>query len=384
MKELGFDSRAVHSGESKPLKDGAIVLPIYQSSTYEYVGEDDYDLIRYARLSNTPNHLALAGKISELEGTQDALVTASGMAAITTALLTVIPHGGHLLAQQSLYGGTLQFLKDDFEDLGRTVSFFTDDQIPDLERIAPETTAAVYCETITNPLLRVADLRGLARVASKCGWVSLIDNTFASPLNCNPVSFGFDLVLHSATKYLNGHSDIIAGAVAGKKDVIRRIRHKLNHLGGSLDTHACFLLQRGLKTLGLRVRQHNQSAMDLAESLSSHPRVSRVIYPGLKSHPDHARASEILNGFGGMLSIEVDGSPEQIDRCLSRLKLAVIAPSLGGVETLVTRPVTTSHRGIDPKFLSEIGLSEKLVRISVGLESSQDLVNDFRNTLQEL
>ena len=244
-----------------------------------------------------------------------------------------------------------------------------------------ETTKAVYVEALTNPLLEVADLRGVAEFASANGLTSIIDATFATPILLRPLDLGFDIVLHSATKYLNGHSDIVAGAVIGSADRIEKIRHLLNHFGGTLDPHACFLLHRGLKTLGLRVRHQCQSALTVAQFLDGHKAVKHVAYPGLAGHPDHARARELLAGFGGMLSFDVAGGAAVAERVTNATKLFVNAPSLGGPESLITMPAQTSHLGMDPQTRRALGIEDSLVRLSIGLEHPDDLIEDLSAAL---
>lgn len=376
-----LDTQLIHAGEPRPRHAGAVVPPIYQSSTFELSGDADYHDIRYLRLNNSPNHEVLHAKLAALEGGEAGLVTASGMAAISTALLTVLKSGDHLIAQTCLYGGTHDLVRGELADLGIATTFVPgDDPSAWAEAVRPN-TRAFYCETLTNPTLEHADLRGIAAFARARGLVSLVDNTFASPVNFRPIAVGFDVVLHSATKYLNGHSDICAGAVIGRRDLVDRIRHRLDHLGGSLDPHACFLLHRGLKTLGVRVRQQNASALALARMLAEHPAVAQVRYPGLPSHPDHARARAELAGFGGILAFEPEGGRTAAEAVIARLELAVDAPSVGGVETLVTRPAQTSHRGLTPEARAALGIRDGLVRVSVGLEATEDLIADFQAAL---
>lgn len=383
MKERheGLDTRCVHAGEPRPGTGGAVIAPIFQSATYEYTGEQDYNLVRYTRLNNTPNQLALGEKLASLEGAEAAVVTASGMAAISTALLALVGEGETLLAQDTLYGGTFHFLHESFEKLGRKVRFFPLERAASLEELVTPTTRAVYVESISNPLLRVPDLAAVAELARRRGLVSFIDNTFPSPVNFTPAALGYDVILHSATKYLNGHTDVVAGCVVGRARHVEAVTKLLNILGGSMDPHACFLLNRGMKTLGVRVRQQNATALALAQALEKHPRVERVIYPGLASHPDHDRARSLFRGFGGMLSFEYRGLPAEADAALKRLRLPSIAPSLGGVESLVTRPVTTSHSGVPPEERARQGIRDTLVRVSVGLEDAADLIADFAQAL---
>jgi cystathionine beta-lyase/cystathionine gamma-synthase len=376
-----FDTRLVHAGEPRPRIAGAVTMPVFQSSTFEMAGDAAYDDIRYVRLNNTPNHDALHAKLAALEGSEAALVSGSGMAAISAALLTVLKTGDHLIAQRGLYGGTHELVTGDLAQLGIEHTFVDPEDSAAWAAALRPTTRAFYCETLTNPLLDFGDLPGIARFARERGLVSLVDSTFASPVNFRPIEHGFDLVLHSATKYLNGHSDIAAGVVAGTSALVDRVRRKLNHLGGVLDPHACFLLHRGLKTLGVRVRHQNASAMTVARFLVDHPKIAMVRYPGLPQHPAHARAKELLHGFGGMISFEPSGGLAATQRLFARMELAVDAPSLGGPETLVTRPAQTSHVGLGAEGRAALGIGDGLVRMSIGLEAPEDLVADLEQAL---
>src|SRR5579863_534520 len=376
-----IETKLIHAGDPRPRIDGAIEIPIFQSATYEYHGEARYDDVRYLRLNNNPNHLALHAKLAELEGAQAALVTASGMAAISTTLLAVLSAGDHLLAQNCLYGGTHDFVTREFASLGLTVDFIDADRPDGWRAKLKPNTRAVYVEAMTNPLLEVADLPAVVEFARANTLVSIIDNTFASPVNYRPIEAGFDLVVHSATKYLNGHSDIVAGAVAGSATLIERIRHKANHLGGSLDPHAAFLLNRGLKTLALRVRYQNDSALRIAQFLVQHPAVERVHYAGLETHPRHARARKLFAGFGGVLSFELRGDAALADRFAARVRIPALAPSLGGVHTLLTRPATTSHAGLAREDRLRLGITDALLQLSVGIEATEDLIEDFSQAL---
>lgn len=376
-----IDTKLIHAGEPDPPIGGAISMPIFQSATFQYGGEASYHDIKYARLNNTPNHLALHEKLAAVENGEAALVTASGMAAITTTLLTVLGAGDHLLAQECLYGGTHDFVTRDLLSFGIAYDFIEgDDPLGWLKSLRPE-TKAIYVETMTNPLLQVTDLKGVAGFAKDHGLVSIIDNTFASPLNFRPSEWGFDISIHSCTKYVNGHSDLVAGAVIGRREWVERITHKLNHLGGTLDPHACFLLHRGLKTLAVRMRHQNQSALRIAQYLDGHPAVSKVNYPGLQGHPAYERACELFEGFGGMLSFELRGGVEAADAFMEKVKLPFVAPSLGGVETLITRPATTSHSGLTREHRLKLGITDGLIRLSVGIEATEDLLEDFDQAL---
>jgi cystathionine beta-lyase/cystathionine gamma-synthase len=379
--DLSLDTKVIHAGEPTPRIAGAVSMPIFQTAMFEYSGEKTYDQIRYIRLNNTPNHLALHAKLAALENAEAALVAASGMAAITTSMLTILSAGDHLLIQDCLYGGTHDFVTRDLASFGIHYSFINADEPATWQEQLRSTTKAIYVETMTNPLLQVGDLEAAARFAGEHGLVSMIDNTFASPVNFRPCERGFDLSLHSATKYLNGHSDIVAGAVIGRRALVESITHRLNHLGGTMDPHAAFLLHRGLKTLAVRMRQHNESALRIARLLEEHPAVLRVNYPGLKSHPRHERACKLFGGFSGMLSFELKDGLAAAERFMKAVRLPVVAPSLGGVETLVTLPATTSHSGMSPADRRRLGISDGLIRVSIGIESTDDLLEDFSGAL---
>src|SRR5262245_135363 len=374
---MRVETKLVHAGELQPRPERAVSMPIYQSSTYEYAGASDYHDVQYIRLNNTPNHAVLHAKLAALEGTEQALVAGSGMAAISSTLLSLVAAGDHVLAHDGLYGGTFDLLTKDLPRLGVTCTF--------VDAGRPETWAAqvtprtrvFYVETMTNPLVQVVALDQVARFARERGLVSVIDNTLATPINYRPVEHGFDLIVHSATKYLNGHSDIVAGVVAGRAELVGGVKHKLDHLGGSLHPHACFLLQRGLKTLAVRVRYQSQSALELANYLARHPRVAQVNYPGLERHPSHARAKQWFAGTGGLMSCELADGAAAAERLFQRLEIPICAPSLGGTETLITRPVTTSHAGLAAEVRRRQGITDGLVRLSIGLESTQDLIEDF-------
>jgi cystathionine beta-lyase/cystathionine gamma-synthase len=376
-KGRGVDTLLVHAGEPRPRIARSVVTPIFQSSTYEMAGDADYHDILYARLSNSPNHDVLHRKLAALEGGEAALVAASGMAAISATLLAIVRPGDHLILQDCLYGGTHDFITQDLAALGVEHTFVGGASRDAWRSALRPTTRAFYCEALTNPLLGVADLGGIAAFCRRESITSIIDATFATPIQLRPLDLGFDVVVHSATKYLNGHSDITAGAVIGRASFVRDVKRKLDHLGGSLDPHACFLLHRGLRTLGLRVRHQAATAAALARALEGHREVARVLYPGLASHPDHARAAELLTGFGAMVAFETKGGAEYADAAIGRLELAVDAPSLGGPETLVTRPAKTSHAGLGSEARRRAGISDGLVRVSVGLEDAKDLVGDF-------
>jgi cystathionine beta-lyase/cystathionine gamma-synthase len=383
-EQVRLDTKLVHTGEDKVRSWGAVAPPIYQTATFSSQPGESYDEIRYARLNNTPNHNALHEKIASIANGEACVVTSSGMAAISTALLTVLKSGDHVLVQDCLYGGTHSLLVEDLRDGGISFSTIDGRDPGSWDAVLTPDTKAIYVESISNPTLDVACLEEVAKFAAANGLVSLIDNTFCSPVNFRPLEVGYDIELHSATKYLNGHSDIVAGCAIGNEDMIRRITRRLNHLGGCLDPHACFLLHRGMKTLSLRVTRQNENGLALARHLTSHPGIERVIYPGLESHQDFDRASTLFSGFGGVLSFEVAGDVAAADRLIAELKLPMFAPSLGGVETLITRPVLTTHSGLTPDERETAGISDRLIRIAVGVEASEDLCEDFDQALVKI
>ena len=379
-----METLAVHGGERWPGPDGSVVFPIYQSTVYSIDPGTSYHDIPYIRLSSTPSQRYLHDKLAALEGAQAAVATASGMAAVTSVLLATLRAGDHVLAGDCLYGGTHDFLTGHAQDLGWSYSF-VDVQRPETWAAARTPQTKVFlAETITNPLVRVGLLDEIAAFGRDEGIITVIDNTFATPVNFRPLSAGFDLCFHSATKYLGGHSDVVAGAVMGSTDLIDRVRRTLNHFGGSLDPHAGFLLARGIKTLALRVRAQNENALALAEFLDGHPAVADVHYPGLASHPDHAHASKLLSGFGGMLSVRPRGGAAAAQAVLDSVRLAYPAVSLGGVESLVTRPAITTHAGMAPADRERLGITDDLLRVSCGIEGRDDLIADFGRALDSV
>ena len=377
-----LETKLIHAGEPDPLINGAVSMPVFQSSTFEYSGQTGYHDLKYIRLNNTPNHIALHQKLAALENAEAAVVTSSGMAAISTTILALLSSGDHFLAQECLYGGTHEFILKDLSALNISFDFIDGDTPQDWEGKLRSNTKVVYVETITNPLLQIADLKAVVEFAKSNNLISIIDNTFASPINFRPPELGFDLSIHSCTKYLNGHSDIVAGAVIGRGELIEKILHKLNHLGGSLDPHACFLLHRGMKTLAVRMKHQNESALEIARFLENHQAIEKINYPGLKGHPGHQRACDLFDGFSGMLSFEVKGGVEAAERFIQNTTLPIVAPSLGGVESLITRPVTTSHSGLSQEDLQKLGISDSLIRVSIGIEATEDLIEDFKQALK--
>jgi cystathionine beta-lyase/cystathionine gamma-synthase len=379
--DLDIETVAVHGGEPRPGPEGSLVYPIYQGTVYPVEPGTRYEDIKYLRLSTTPSQAYLHDKLAALEGGEAAVATASGMAALSTVLLSLLREGDHFLASDFLYGGTHDLITKHAEALGWSWTF-VDPQRPDTWAAAKtDRTRAFLAETIANPMMRVPRLRELVAFGRAESLVTILDNTFATPVNFRPLALGFDLCCHSATKYLNGHADLVAGCVIGSRELVDHVRGSLSHFGGSLDPHAGFLLARGIKTLAVRVEAHNRNGLALARFLTEHPAVLEVNYPGLESHPDHEHASELLSGFGGMLSLRLKGGQSATERFLDSLTLPTVAPSLGTVETLVTLPSMTSHAGMKPEDRERLGLAPDLIRVSCGIESSDDLIADFGRAL---
>ena len=379
-----IETKLIHSGEPEPRVEGAVAMPIFQSAMFETRRQEGYHDIQYIRLNNTPNAQALHRKLAAIENAEDALVASSGMAAISTALLTFLHNGDHLLVQNCLYGGTHDFVTKDLQSFGISYDFVDGNDPRSWEKKLRHNTKAIYVETMTNPLLEVADHKAVVKFAKAHGLLSMIDNTFASPVNFRPIEHGFDLSLHSATKYLNGHSDLVAGAVIGSSELIRKVKYRLDHLGGSLDPHACFLLHRGMKTLALRMKQHNESALKIARFLENHEAVAKVNYPGLASHPQHQRAEELFEGYSGMLSFEPKGGMIAADQFLQNVSIPIVTVSLGGVESLLTRPAATSHSGMSPEDRKRLGITDGLIRVSIGVEDTEELIEDFGKSLDTI
>jgi len=390
MKKHKFhqETEAVRGGTNIDKKNGPLVTPIYQTSTFEVTdmqeelrltGSDSY----YTRYGN-PTSTVAEKAIAELEGTDAALLFASGMSAITTSILALVKSGDHIVAQRDIYGGVIKFLSQWLPKMGIETTFVDTNDIEQHERAIRPNTKLVHIESPTNPNVRVVDLEKIAALARKHGLISTIDSTFATPINCRPAEWGIDLVLHSGTKYFGGHSDIMCGIAAGRSDLIEQIHKARTTLGGCMDPHAAFLLLRGIKTLAVRVERQNESALKVAEFLSHHPKVTRVHYPLLKSHPDYTIATKQMKGAGGVLSFEVEGSGADACRVAEALTLFTLAPSLGGVDSLVTIPVLTSHYMIDPELRRKMGVTEQMIRLSVGIEHVEDLIADLEKGLAVL
>ncbi|NNL02090.1 MAG: aminotransferase class I/II-fold pyridoxal phosphate-dependent enzyme [Eudoraea sp.] len=369
-----------HVGELKDKEYKGAVSPLYMSTSYAF---EDVDVKRYPRYFNTPNQKALSQKIAALEHAEEAMIFGSGMAAVSTALFAFLKAGDHVVLQNMLYGGTRNLVTKQFENFGISYSFTEGLKSSDFEAKINKNTKVIYIETPSNPLLTITDLTAVADIAKKHNLVSMIDNTFASPVNQNPIDFGIDVVIHSATKYMGGHSDICAGAVASSKANMERIFQLAINLGGSLSDYTVWLLERSIKTMGIRVKCQNENAMRLAEYLDSNENVKQVNYPGLTSHPDHALAKSQMRGFGGMLSFELKDS---IDATKFRkaLKLIKSSMSLAGVESTVLSPTQTSHALLSEEDRMKQGIADGLIRFSIGIEEPEDLIQDIEQALEQL
>lgn len=378
----GQTTRLVHVGESPGEFAGAVVRPVFRSAMYDEGVEID-DQVVYIRYHNTPNHRAVAAKLAALEGAEDAVVLGSGMAAISSAVLSVVGAGDHVLAQRTVYGGTHALFTQDLPALGIEVEFVDSDDVAVWRDLVRPTTRAVYVEAISNPLLQVPDLAGLRDLARERGLVSMIDATMATPLGLRPAARAFDLSIHSATKYLNGHSDIVAGAVIGSRERCRAVLHKAQHFGGSLDPDACALLMRGMKTLALRFERQCATATQLAAALDSHPKVDGVIHPSLPSHRTYAWAQEYLAYPGALFGFDL-GTAARARTLQERLEFFTAAPSFGGVESLVTRPAHTSHKLLGAEARAERGIGDGMIRVAVGIEDAEDLLRDLEQALDAL
>jgi cystathionine beta-lyase/cystathionine gamma-synthase len=386
--------RKVHHAETKAVrgaadldkKMGPLATPIYQTSTFEVTDNDEQLRVTptdhfYTRYGNPTNTVA-EETIAELEGVEAALTFASGMGAITTTIMAMLKAGDHIVAQRDIYGGTTKFLSQWLPKMGIETTFVDTTEYEQHARAIRPNTKLLYVESPTNPTLRVVDLKKVAGLAKRHKLLSMIDGTFGTPINQHPAEFGIDLVMHSGTKYLGGHTDLICGVVAGSGELLHKIRSTRTTLGNCMDPHASWMLVRGLKTLALRVARQNDSALRVAEFLSQSAKVRRVHYPFLKSHSQYAIAREQMSGGGGMVSFEVEGTGEDARRVSESMRLFTLAPSLGGVESLVSIPVLTSHAMIDPEHRKKMGVTEQMVRLSVGIENVDDLIADLEHALE--
>jgi cystathionine beta-lyase len=377
-RSQGINTLCAHAGELEDKQFKGAVSPLYMSTSYAF---EDVEVKRYPRYFNTPNQQALAQKIAALELGEAALIFGSGMAAVSTALMAFLHKGDHVVLQKTLYGGTSNLVTEEFKKFGIDFSFAKDLSSEAFEKEIRNNTKVIYIETPSNPLLNITDIKAIAGLAKKHGLVSMIDNTFASPVNQNPIGMGIDVVIHSATKYMGGHSDILAGAVVASEEKIDTIFQLAKNFGGSLSDYTVWLLERSIKTMGLRVKAQNENAGRMAEFLEEHELVEKVYYPGLKSHPDHELAKSQMKGFGGMLSFELKGLDSAV--FMKYLKLIKPSMSLAGVESTILSPTKTSHALLSPEEREEQGIRDGLLRFSVGIEEPEDLIADIEQALEE-
>jgi cystathionine beta-lyase/cystathionine gamma-synthase len=389
-KYKGMSTAAVHSGEAKDEQFGSVNVPIFQTSTFYFPTEDprtwegqvpDGSYI-YTRYGN-PTIRAAEDKIAYLEGADKGLIFSSGMAAIAATLMTLLGDRDQLVSVEDVYGGTFNLMKNEFSRLGVQIKFVDSTKTSEIIAAITDKTKVVYLESPTNPMLKLVDIPAVAKAAHDKGATVVTDNTFATPVNQNPISMGVDVVIHSCTKYLNGHSDLIAGAVVGKSAMIDSIWKKRVVFGGSLDPIGAYLLIRGMKTLVIRMARHNENGKAIAEYLEDHRKVERVYYPGLASHPQHELASRLLRGFGGMVSFEVAGGRDAAENVLRSLSLIKKATSLGGVDSLASMPLNSSHAALSPSDRTRLGIKDSLIRLSIGIEDVEDLKEDIDQALSQ-
>jgi cystathionine gamma-synthase len=391
MEKHGFSTRAVHAGEPREKAGNAVTTPIFQTATYVF--RDTHELIEYmegniereeyGRYGN-PTQRVVERKLAALDGGEAALLFSTGMCAITTTLLAMLGKGSHLVLTEDGYRRTRQFCRTLLRRLGIEYTFVETGNYAALEAAIRPTTRLIFSESPTNPHLRVMDLEKLVDIGRKQHVKIAIDSTFATPYNQRPLDFGIDLAIHSATKYLGGHNDLLAGVVVGSRDMVSAIRDMQAMLGGIVDPHTAYLLLRGVKSLGLRIRKQNENGMAVARFLEGHPRIRRVYYPGLSSHPDYKVACEQMKGFGGVVSFEIDGGLQTTSAFVDHLRIPYIAPSLGGVETLIEQPALMSYYEMSSEERAAIGISDQLIRLSLGVEDAEDLIADLDQALAAL
>ena len=387
-EDLSLSTRAIHSGTSGPRKNRPVAPPIHLSATFESKDVDEQVAIEeakgdmfYTRYGN-PTLTIAERTVAELEGTDCAAVFGSGMAAITTTLLAHLQQGDHAVVQREVYGGVHRFASEMLPRYGIDVDWFEATDVAGLESAIRDNTRVIYMESPTNPTLKLVDIERVAEIAKERGIVSLIDSTFATPLNTRPHTLGVDGVLHSATKYLGGHSDLLGGVVAGSRELVDRVKSFVRVLGGILDPHAAYLLIRGMKSLGLRVQRHNDNGLAVSRFLEGHEKVRAVHYPMLESHPQYELARRQMQGGGGVLSFEVDGGLEDAKAVSNGLCIVRVAPSLGGVESLTSIPCLTSHAMLSEEEREKAGIGDGLIRLAVGTEEAVDLIADLEGALK--
>ncbi|PWK19616.1 trans-sulfuration enzyme family protein [Xanthomarina spongicola] len=376
-EKFGLNTICTHTGEIIDEQFKGAVSPIYMSTSYQF---ENVDVKRYPRYFNTPNQEYLSKKIAALEHAEAAMIFGSGMAAVSTTFLAFLKAGDHIVIQNPLYGGTSNFVREELPKYGIEFTFTEGYQVSDFEKAIQPNTKLIHIETPSNPLLTITDIKAIANLAKSRNIVTTIDNTFASPVNQNPIDLGIDIVIHSATKYLGGHSDILAGAVAASEAHIKTIWHVGKNLGGSLSDFMVWMLERSMKTLGLRIKAQSKNAKKLAKYLNKHPDVKHVYYPGLKGHPEHKLAKSQMKSFGAMMSFELN---ENINasKFLESLQLIKPSMSLAGVESTMLLPALTSHALLSQEERNKLGISDGLIRFSLGIESKKDLIKDIEHAL---
>lgn len=380
-RPLALATLAVHAGEEPRAADTPVVTPLYQSVNFEQeIGSAEG--LRYPRYGNAPNAELVQARLAALEGAEAAVLLSSGMGATACALMALLRPGDHLIASAWVYGGTAQLLTQEFAALGIDVSLVDPTETRTWRKRMRKTTRAIFLETPVNPSCRVLDLRPVSYVTKEAGIALVVDSTFASPVNLRPLEHGADVVIHSTTKFLNGHHDALGGAVCGTAPYIEEVRQKMMVWGQAPDPFACWLLERGLKTLDVRVRRQNENALRIAEWAEPRKEIRRIHYPGLESHPDHETARTMLDGFGGMMAIELTGGARAADRFLRRLRLFRHAPSLGGVDSLVSEPRYTSHAHLTAAQREAAGVPDGFLRLSIGIEAADDLIADLEQALR--
>ena len=390
-KSRGFSTKAVHAGETRDPLTGSITTPIYQTSTFGFSSTEGLiDVISgkvegyvYTRFSN-PTTRVVEKKVAELECAEDGAAFSSGMEAVATTVITLVSSGSHIISIRDVYGGTFSLLSDVLPKFGVEVSMVEATDLDGMESAVKENTRIIYVESPTNPTLKIVDLSKVAKLSLEKGTKLIVDNTFASPYNQKPLQLGADVVIHSATKYLGGHNDVTAGIVVGQKDFIHSLKDMRKIFGGVLDPHAAWLLLRGLKTLGLRMEKHNLNGMKVARYLEEHPKVKRVHYPGLTSHSQHSIVRKQMKGFGGVVSFELKGGLETATKFVDSLKLSFLSPSLGGAETLVTQPATSSHYYVPREERLKIGITDELIRLALGIEDPEDIIADLDQAFNQI
>jgi cystathionine gamma-synthase len=386
-----MSTRAVHAGEPRRKYADSLTTPIIQTSTFTFQSSkhiEDYtkkgkEHFEYGRYGNPTAKIA-EKRLADLEGAEDCVVFSSGMSAITTTILTLVQSGDHIVITDDSYKKTLEFCRSYLKQFGVecTIVPFGDYEV--LEGAVKKNTRFIFSESPTNPYLNIFDLVRIKKIADRHNVLTLIDSTFATPLNQRPIEFGMDLILQSCTKYLAGHNDILAGAVLGKAELVDKIRNLHKSMGGLIDPHCCYLLLRGLKTFPLRVKKQNESALEIARYLKSHPRIKRVYYPFLESHPHHKVAKEQMSGGGGVVTFDIKGNLNDAKRFLDALKLCYIGPSFGGVETLITHPALVSYYDYARKERYKLGLTDTLFRLAVGIEDVEDIIEDLKQSLDKI